>query len=208
MNKKYIFIFLLKIVFIAGCTQSSPFYNRNLNLYGYNIEQQSISEQGNNIWQSDSFPIHITIDCDIEQYKKEQIILAIEQWNNVVGFNVFIWQEEELENYIFYGQIREPEQNNIFVLQAELGYDVNNRNILGLTTNYYTNNQIYIKSSIVQFDEELANDDFYHVALHEFGHALGLRHDQGDISSIMFPHALSSFGMIKIEDILYIRNQH
>lgn len=204
----FVFVFLLEVIFLGGCLRSSPFADGRLNLYGYNIQQQTIFDQGNNIWPPNSFPIRVYIDSDIEESKKQEIISAIEQWNSIIGFDVFSWTTSNLENYIFYGQIREPERNNIYVLQTELGLDIDDREILGLTSNYVEpGRENYMRSSMVQFDEELAIDDLYYVALHEFGHVLGLKHDQNDISSLMYPYVLSSFGIIKPEDLLYIRNQ-
>jgi len=209
MCKYYVLICILLLEsLISGCTVSSPFSGRELNFYGYNLNHQTISRQGENIWHLDSFPLRILIDSDIEQLKKNQIISALEQWNSIIGFYVFRWEEIDLEETIHYGQFSEPERNVVYVFESELGRDTDDNHILGLATNYIEYGQsIYIRSSLVLFDEELLATDMYYVCMHEFGHVLGLKHDRDDISSIMYPHVLSSFGNIKPEDLVYIRNQ-
>lgn len=212
----YSLFFVLVIGFLSACAQtilgsSVEYVNDSLEQRNHafpTVSVEEIERQGNGTWNRDSFPLQVKIDMDISESRRQNIIFAMEEWNRVIGTDVFAWEMVDLERYVFYGQICEPEENTIFVFETELGNDVEDRILLGLTTNFYFSNQQHrIKSSLMQFDEDLELSDIQYVALHEFGHALGLSHDEGNISSVMYPHVLSSFGSIESSDVFYIRNQ-
>lgn len=217
-TKKFFFSFLLFLIglgFFSACSQS--FTNLPVNRpdetdyhvdYFQSIPIEEVNSQGHARWHREVFPLQVKIDDDIRESRRERIIFGMEEWNRVVGVDVFIWEVANLERYVFYGQICEPEEGTIFVFETELGNDEEDRVLLGLTTNFYfVNDEHFIRSSFVQFDEELEVSEIQYVALHEFGHVLGLRHDRADISSIMYPHVLSSFGSLTSADVYYIRNQ-
>lgn len=169
---------------------------------------QTIENEGNGFHESQSFPLTVNIDSDISTARISAIIAALEHWNREVDAQVFIWRVVDLERFIFYGFICQPQENEIFVFESELGRTVNDEILLGLTTNYYfVTNQNQIQSSTVQFDPDLELENVYTVALHEFGHVLGLSHDEDSWTSIMFPHALNSLGFVEDVDVAYVRSQ-
>lgn len=165
--------------------------------------------QGNSIWRTSDFPIVVNIDGDITEEKYNGIVLALEEWNYNTNMEIFTWRKIDIENYIFYGMLTEPPVGEIFVLQTELGISETGLPLLGLTNRLShpgTSRPEIIRSVVVYFDEDMRTGDFYVVALHEFGHALGLSHDR-NVASIMYPFALDSFGIIQPQDMIYVRNQ-
>lgn len=158
-------------------------------------------------WPSGTYPVTVLLDNDIEEFRREEVILAAHAWNAEVGTPVFRVGTIELSEYVLYGElIQSPDEGEIFIREIELGQAGNGDNLLGLAHRNYNSDNNALVGCVIELDNDLSEESIYPVAMHEMGHCLGLEHDT-DINSIMFGYVLQSSGDIQDEDLEFIRRR-
>lgn len=161
-------------------------------------------------WSSEDFPLSVRVDVSsFSQEERERIFEVAEHWNLVIGEPIFEASEIDLDLYILRGNLLEASPGEIFVQETELGLSGGGGRVLGITeyhTGGYSLDFTQFNNSVILLDNDTSYEDLFVVAVHEFGHALGLGHD-GDANSVMYRYALESGGVIMDDDIEYIRNQ-
>lgn len=190
-----IIVFILSLSFI-GCVQNLPStsFQRSTNL----------NECSDCFWDIELLPIVIETDSDLDPIITENIRLALVEWNNILGFNVFETQVVDIQDRISYGVLTDPPFGHVYMFITELGRSYNGEYILGLARRDIENEQIV--SGVIYLDEELNDVDSFIIVLHELGHILNLRHDQEDTNSIMFSRPLEGLCIVRPEDIQWIQN--
>lgn len=169
--------------------------------------QRSHNSTGRYYWYPREAPIPVFIDTRINQDARFAIEHSIDIWNSLIGWEVFEYSSVELPFTPTQGEPAvEPPYGNIYVYMTELGFISPTEVYLGITTRFSESALVLgIRSCTVRFDDDLSPDEWLFVSLHEFGHVLGLEHDD-DINSIMFRFALASNGNVQDADVDEIRN--
>lgn len=122
---------------------------------------------------------------------------AVAHWNSLVGSR-FLYMTPHT------GDVWEP-CYCIDVRERDLGSNQRHDHIWGLNTPTVGVNGRIIRS-LVEFDEDLADHLIFAVALHEMGHALGLRHDEEHPNSVMYPFIDGSGNQrVQPEDVEAVR---
>jgi predicted Zn-dependent protease len=163
-----------------------------------------------NHWDPSVFSLEVHIDVNMDSRTSEQILVATDYWNELIGTDVFSVTEEDLNQHMVDGELQRPPYGVVYVQVRELGSVSRKRSLLGLTETFFNTLSLSsheIDSVIVWIDPDMHDSgNILTVAIHEFGHCLGLEHDT-DITSIMYPYALESDGQVMNNDILYIQRQ-
>lgn len=137
------------------------------------------------------------MDVTIDPHYIRGTQAAVAHWNSIVGMRL-LYVTPHL------GDTWEP-ANCIDVRERDLGGSDLHTRLWGLNSPTVARDGRIIRS-LVEFDEDLPDEVIFEIALHEFGHALGLQHDEDHPNSIMFPY-VSRDGSQRIqqEDIEAIR---
>lgn len=77
-------------------------------------------------------------------------------------------------------------------------------NHAGVTMAWYHPITGEIGQAAIAIDERVRKDSAYRVIIHEFGHALGLAHDEDDPQSVMYPTAADGAWFLRENDATYI----
>lgn len=77
-------------------------------------------------------------------------------------------------------------------------------NHAGVTMAWYHPVTGEIGQAAIAIDEKVRKDSAYRVIIHEFGHALGLAHDDDDPQSVMYPTANDGGWFLREDDATYI----
>lgn len=200
-------LLLVTLLIVSGCSQTISNGQLGNTQHGSSREEPSHHQTGVSTWDSSAFPILVKIDEGFTPEQQEILISSLSVWNQQAETEIFRWEIADIENYIFYGMVCEPQNGQVYVFQTQLGENEAGQPLLGLTTRFFSDDRsTRIKSAMVEIDLDLATINYFFVTLHEFGHVLGLTHDS-DFISIMYPYALDSIGVITPEDITYVKIQ-
>jgi predicted Zn-dependent protease len=171
---------------LLGCVQSGP------------------TIQPRRTWQRSLFPLRIQVDTGLKEIFRNHIREAVQTWNLEIGTSVLIFEEIDIQDRIFQGELANPIPGQVIVFSAELGRSANREIVLGLARCIYAHRAII--AGIIWLDDDLVEEQVYGVALHELGHILGLQHFP-EPTSVMYYRPLESSGDIRHEDVEFIRSQ-
>lgn len=150
-------------------------------------------------WSRDAFPIDVIIDKNLPEHLQWSVAYAISTWNVTVGEEIFT-----LRSLNFKRNLPETPCGWIAVVQDD------NMEHDGLWRGRYHEDHIVCAAqislkSLKEVKERVRNN----IVVHEFGHALGLAHDQKDISSIMHPYIWNDlYQYITDEDVQAVREHY
>lgn len=100
----------------------------------------------------------------------------------------------------------DPVETEIYVAGVpRLSHPGTKEPLYALTT--FTADDIFgwVAFASIAFDMEIANDEPHRTMMHELGHALGLRHDDNDRMSLMYPYMANTPWHVTSEDIEHLR---
>lgn len=139
------------------------------------------------IYKEKEYPnyVHTTLYLDrtFDDFEEEAIMEAAVEWatvtNHVVDFDVVKLPANniDLDNSVIITKVT-PDYPMVIVLDT-----TNDNSTLG-----YCDNK-YIIPHIALVNERISNEDYKPVVMHELGHHLGLKHNEGldNLDSLMFP---------------------
>lgn len=132
--------------------------------------------------------LRVVIAPDAEMAWMPEINAAMLHWNAVVGREMFV---------------RTATAADVLVKIAPISPDS-----AGLTGCFYDATTGEINKAIIGLSPGLETEIAYRVMVHEFGHVLGLAHDQEDRLSAMYPIAHRGAWVLQPEDATYIRKMY
>lgn len=134
-------------------------------------------------WNKEDFPIMLHVDMsNVSEKQFKNFENAVKEWNEEVGgTTVFSIKKlnslSDLKNVCNAIKVTREEIHDKESVPKE--WDAYHR---GWTDKFGR----YCKAVIV-FDDDVSDDWFKLIMVHELGHGLGLAHDEGDYFSIMYP---------------------
>jgi predicted Zn-dependent protease len=151
-------------------------------------------------WNINAFPIRVVIDERMATARVNNVMDAIETWNEAVNMQIFTVERGT------HGSFRA--ENTIWITEGPIEDNVCNQAILGLTTRFYRTNFFGISTSIdhatIILSDAAVPGESLNTAVHELGHALGFSHHR-ELDDIMYPYNQRGRGGITQDEIEYIR---
>ena len=142
----------------------------------------------------ESVPIHVWYDGDLEEDVVKQSGLAIQHINSLVGTEIFLEPQR-------WPGIMAPDEAPHGTILLTKGYGIpkdyvsqsgDGCNVVARTLKDFKSETFHIYTATILFYKDgLKSEEYFALAIHELGHALGLAHDH-DIFSIMNPEIRSA----------------
>lgn len=133
-------------------------------------------------WAERDFPVIVRVEDDLPDSYYLRVEEGVNLWNSFVGREFLVLASEEFSS----GSPRHPRE--IRISQDELGLNPETgTRELGFARSTVDLNTGEIQSSVIKLDLNLEGNIILTVVIHELGHAIGLRHDDTDPGSTMFP---------------------
>lgn len=158
-------------------------------------------------WDSYAFPIPLHVDSTQSKEFRNAIRDSVSHWEEITGedlFTINLVSPNALE------VLGIPMRGVIGVSISELG-----KNMSGKTINGQNETTLYrddlggdmgrIYGCIVYLDEDLKEEDYLAVMIHELGHALTLDHDENEDSLMYYAATKDPDATITQEDIERVR---
>ncbi len=132
----------------------------------------SCSYSGEPRWAEQKIAIKFYIDARFPIDKIDSLYIAVSKWNSIIGTpSIQIIPTNEIFDKKLDGInviLMEPEVNSLAYTRINISNDV-------------------IVDTDIVFNDNMDDYDVESVALHEFGHAVGLPHNN-DVNSVMYPY--------------------
>ncbi len=171
----------------AGCGQRPPppeFLNEGL-----------VTGTAHYHWEH--FPIRVVMPQDIPPQYRNAVVQGILYWNTITDRNIFVIVEGGGEPSLDIA----PGSVLVVFSTLPIGY-------LGVTWDDADIFTGYVDNSLVIFNAfQYSESEMWKTAVHEFGHVLGLEHDD-DIRSVMYFESNSQQDRVEPEDIEYVRYEY
>lgn len=159
-------------------------------------------------WESSDFPVTVVIDPGMNERQQTEVARAARWWNLKLGFNAFkVIRPSPFDFFVI--TLLRPERV-VAVTQVDEDFINDNPDVLGVTaTDLFSSTFSYVPMGL-RWDEinVFYNSDEWTVR-HEFGHALGLGHDDDNPESLMFPtrSGRAPGADVEQQDLEYVRSQ-
>lgn len=132
--------------------------------------------------------LRVKVESTAQELYENEIDSAMLLWNKIAGRSLFV---------------RTSTAPNIHVIASIL-----EGNLAGETGCWIIEETGEINHSVVQLDPFVHPLARFRLVVHEFGHVLGLAHDEDDKESVMFPIGVEAPWKIRAEDIRYVHEQY
>lgn len=150
-------------------------------------------------WSRDAFPIKVYVDTNIPEPLAIATTNALFTWNTALERQVFV-----MESMDFQSELPPDRCGWIAVVQNdEMAFD-------GLWRGRFSKENILCAAQVsLKLDHTASESSRNDIAIHEFGHALGLSHDEKDIFSVMHPKVWNDLRQhITPQDIQSLKDQY
>ncbi len=155
---------------------------------------------GNRYWSEEDAPLVVAYDDNLPQEYVVGLHQAIHQWNMAINRRLLRMESVEPESPLVNGVIR-VSQGTIEVVHLNRWGRV--RRIGQHTPVFVHNSGRMIRSHIIIDTRYSGGSMARKISVHEIGHALGLRHDEYDPGSVMYPR-ISGNQFIRTDDVEYV----
>jgi len=145
--------------------------------------------------KTSSFPLIVYIDDSVPMNYRVAIQRAADTWNTLIGQEVFTFDITAREDFTIIPVISGDPANETALAYTKL-------RLIEVGTGRIASLMILVRSGL-----PYRIDTLERVLFHEFGHALGLAHDEHDPLSVMYPNITKSSLVVRNADIRYVRSQ-